>query len=217
MTFNGRNIESKVVGRYKDQSNLGTSGKYGYGLLIYDVSDLIYKGQNSLTIKKESGLTAVYPSTLITLYNTTNSNSLKNIIICNNADLLLNSYNLADRPVESVSTINVNLPENISNSTAYIFASSANNGDADLKINNQTYSNIWEQYSNTQHNGVFKVAHRDAECIGKHRTCGCRVSDRDALFPYRFGVVARESQLIDGDALLAAVCHGQSCAHSRRA
>ena len=157
LTFNGRNIESKVVGRYKDQSNLGTSGKYGYGLLIYDVSDLIYKGQNSLTIKKESGLTAVYPSTLITLYNTTNSNSLKNIIICNNADLLLNSYNLADRPVESVSTINVDLPENISNSTAYIFASSANNGDADLKINNQTYSNIWEQYSNTQHNGVFKI------------------------------------------------------------
>lgn len=156
LTFNGRNIESKVVGRYKDQSNLGTSGKYGYGLLIYDVSDLIYKGQNSLTLKKESGLTAVYPSTLITLYNSTGS-SLKNIIINNNADLLLNSYNLADRPVESVSTINIDLPENITNTTMYIFASSANNGDADLKINNKSYSNIWEQYSNTHHNGVFRV------------------------------------------------------------
>ncbi|WP_406535578.1 DUF3344 domain-containing protein [Methanobrevibacter sp.] len=154
LTFNGRNIKDNLVGRYKDQSNLGTSGKYGYGLLIYDVSDLLFNGQNSLTLKKASGLTSIYPSALITIYNTTESNTLKNIIISNNADLLYNSYNVANRSVQHNNLIEL---EPLEKTTLYVFAASANNGDADLKINNNTYSNIWKDYESTSHNGVFEI------------------------------------------------------------
>ncbi len=154
LTFNGRNIKDNLVGRYKDQSNLGTSGKYGYGLLIYDVSDLLFNGQNSLTLKKASGLTSIYPSALITIYNTTESNTLNNIIISNNADLLYNSYNVANRPVQYNNLIEL---EPLEKTTLYVFAASANNGDADLKINNNTYSNIWKDHESTSHNGVFEI------------------------------------------------------------
>ena len=157
LKFNGRNIENHLVGKYKDQSNLGSSGRYGYGLLIYDVSDLIYEGQNSLILKKDKGLTAIYPSALITLYNSTGSNALRHVVINNDADLLYNKYNLANRSVESNSAIEATIPENMTQSTVYIFAASANNGDADLKVNDNYYQNIWGNYSSTYHNGVFKI------------------------------------------------------------
>ena len=139
---------------------MGTSGRYGYGLMIYDVSDLIYEGQNSLTLKKESGLTAFYPSTLITLYNTTKSNNVKQVFIKNEADLLYNNYNLANRIISSNDLINIDLT-NVTNSTLYVFAASANNGDSDLKVNDNYYSNIWENYSSTNHNGMFKIDSTD--------------------------------------------------------
>lgn len=157
LKFNGRAIENKLVGKYKDQSNLGSSARYAYGLLIYDVSDLIYEGQNSLILKKEKGLTAVYPSALITLYNSSRSNVLRHVVIDNDADLLYNSYNLANRPVQSNSAIDVELPENMTKSTMFIFAASANSGDSDLKVNNNYYYNIWENHSSTSHYGVFKI------------------------------------------------------------
>ena len=157
LRFNGRDISNKLVGKYKDQSNLGTSGTYGYGLLIYDVSGLIYEGQNSLILKKEKGLTAIYSSALITLYNTTNSNVLKHVIINNEADLLYNNYNLANRSIQSTSLININIPANMTKSTTYIFASTANIGDCDLKFNDKYYSDIWGAYSSTNHNGVLKI------------------------------------------------------------
>lgn len=156
LTFNGRSIADKIVGKYKDQSNLGTSGRYGYGLLIYNVSDLIYEGQNSLTLKKESGLTAVYPATLITLYNTSASNREKHVIIKNDADLLYNNYNLAKRSVISNDLITIDLT-NVSKSTLYIFAASANSEDSDLKVNEYYFKNIWENHSSTNHNGVFTI------------------------------------------------------------
>lgn len=156
LKFNGRSINEKIIGKYKDQSNLGTSGRFGYGLMIYDVSDLVYEGQNSLTLKKESGLTAVYPSALITTYNITGSNIIKQIFIKNDADLLYNEYNLANRSVLSNDMINLNLTK-VNKSTLYIFAASANNGDSDLKVNDNYYPNIWENYSSSNHNGMFKI------------------------------------------------------------
>ena len=161
LKFNGRDIENRIVGKYKDQSNLGFSGKYGYGLLIYDVSDLIYEGQNSLILKKEKGLTAIYPSALITLYNSTSSNAIRHVIINNDADLLFNSYNLANRSVQSNSLIEISIPEKMTKSTMYIFAASANAGDSDLKVNDNYYQNIWENYQDTHHNGVFKIDSTD--------------------------------------------------------
>ena len=157
LKFNGRDIENKLVGKYRDQSNLGSSARYGYGLLIYDVSSLICEGQNSLVLKKDKGLTAVYPSALITLYNSTDSGVLRHVIIRNDADLLYNSYNTANRPVQSDSLIELSIPADMSKSTTYIFAASANNGESDLKVNDNYYRDIWQNYSSTSHNGVFRI------------------------------------------------------------
>jgi hypothetical protein len=40
LIFNNKNINNRIVGKYRDQSNLG-GNTYGYGVLIYDVSDII--------------------------------------------------------------------------------------------------------------------------------------------------------------------------------
>ena len=85
-TFN--NVTVAPVAHYRDQSNLGNSGVYGYGLFVYDVTGLIGDGENKFVLNKESGKTAVYPSALIYMYNTTGSNILKTIYMANGADLL---------------------------------------------------------------------------------------------------------------------------------
>ena len=41
-TFNGNAITP--VASYRDQSNMGTYGRYGYGLIVYDVTGLLNKG-----------------------------------------------------------------------------------------------------------------------------------------------------------------------------
>ena len=53
VTFNGKTMTPKA--HYRDQSNLGKYGDYGYGLFVYDVSDLIKEGNNTLVLNKESG------------------------------------------------------------------------------------------------------------------------------------------------------------------
>jgi hypothetical protein len=78
------------------------------------------------------------------------------VFIKNGADLLYNNYNLANRSIYSNDLISIDLT-NVTKSTLYIFAASANNGDSDLKVNDNYYSNIWENYSSTNHNGVFKI------------------------------------------------------------
>lgn len=67
VTFNNKIITP--IAHYRDQSNLGAYGKHGYGLAVYNVTDLINKGLNTFTLNKTSGLTAVYPSSLLLLTN----------------------------------------------------------------------------------------------------------------------------------------------------
>ena len=146
VTFNGAAIVP--VAWYRDQSNLGGYGMYGYGVLVYDVTDLIKSGENSFVlIKKYADTPAVYPSVLMYMYNTTGSAVIKNVYISNGADLLAGtSNNVAKRPVKADSTIDVKIADT---AQLYIFAASAQNGEGSIVFNGQTYENVWNGTGST--------------------------------------------------------------------
>ena len=140
VTFNTVNIVP--VGFYRDQGNLGSYAKYGYGLLVYDVTNLIKNGANTFVLNKKDEYPAVHPSTLVYLYNTTGSSVIKEVYISNGADLLENSYNLADRPVKIDSIINVN-SNLVDSAKLYVFAADAESGDSNIIFNDNVYKNVW--------------------------------------------------------------------------
>ncbi|WP_297979359.1 DUF3344 domain-containing protein, partial [uncultured Methanobrevibacter sp.] len=146
-TFNGASLSP--VASYRDQSNLGTYGKYGYGLVIYDVADLIKAGENSFVLNKEDGMTAVYPSTLVALYNVTESDTLTTVYMYNGADLLSNANNFNGRLVASNSVLDVEDIFDIENAELYIFAASAQTGEANLIINDEEFTNVWNGSANS--------------------------------------------------------------------
>ena len=152
-TFNGVSVAPKA--HYRDQSNLGTYGKYRYGLFLYDVSDLIAEGNNTLIINKPSGLTAVYPSTLIYFTNNDNSNLLTTIFIGNGVDLLsASSYNKAERVVKTDLTLEIDSAVNqFEKADMLIFAASAQSGEGNLIFNGEVAENVWNGSSNSI--GVF--------------------------------------------------------------
>ncbi len=131
------------VGFYRDQSNLGNYAKYGYGLLVYDVTDLIKNGENTFILNKKDEYPAVHPSTLIYLYNTTGSSEVKEVYISNGVDLLENSYNLANRTVKSDLTVNLN-SNLVKDATLYVFAAGAQKGEGDIVFNGVPHSNVWD-------------------------------------------------------------------------
>lgn len=146
-TFNGVNITPRF--HFRDQSNLGSSGKYGYGLFIYDVSDLIKVGDNSFVLKKNN-LTAVYPSNLIYFYNTTNSDTITTVYLANGVDLLYASkYNEAGRTVSTSSSLVGVDTSYLTAAELYVFAASANSGDGDIIFNGVKKNNVWNGTSNS--------------------------------------------------------------------
>lgn len=146
-TFNGFKVTP--VAFYRDQGNLGNYGKYGYGVLVYDVSDLINKsGDNSFNLTKLANTPAVYPSALVYMYNTTGSKVIKEVYITEGADLLANSNNNAKRPVHADSIIDVDLKDS-ENAELYIFAASAQSGEGNIIFNGESYENVWNGASST--------------------------------------------------------------------
>ena len=154
MTFNGANISDKILGKYRDKTNLGTSdyGKKYYGVLIYDVSGLIKDGNNTLVLIKANGTNvAVYPTILIGLYNTTNSAVQSDIYILNGADQLTkSSYNKAGRLVNVTNKIDLDAGK-MQNAYWYVFESGGTSGRGDLIFNDEVYSNVW---TGTDYNAV---------------------------------------------------------------
>ena len=144
-TFNGEKIVPVSI--YRDQANLGGYGKYGYGVLVYDVTGLVNKsGSNTLFLSRAAKYPAIYPSILVYMYNVTGSNIIKEIYINNGADLLGNSTssykNYAKRPAKADSTFNVNTKV-ITGATLYVLAANAVSGYGDLIFNGETHKNIW--------------------------------------------------------------------------
>ena len=146
-TFNG--VKVTPVAFYRDQGNLGNYGRYGYGVLVYDVTGLITKtGSNTLVLNKTAKTPAVYPSALVYMYNTTGSAVIKNVYIANGADLLAGtSNNVAKRPVHADSVIDV---ANVADTAKlYIFAASAQDGEGNIVFNGVSYDNVWKGTSST--------------------------------------------------------------------
>ena len=149
--FNGWNItfNSQAVtpiANYRDQSNLGTYGKYGYGLIVYDVADLLTAGENVLVLNKSEGGCAVYPPTLLVLTENNESETFKLVYIAEDADLLSKQVNLETGSYTFMDDIETS---DLINSTLYVFAASGQKGEGNLIVNNNTCEDIWNGTSNS--------------------------------------------------------------------
>ena len=144
VTFNGATISP--IAWYRDQGNLGNYGKYGYGVLIYDVTGLAANGENSFVLKKNYATPAVYPSAFVYMYNTTGSEVIKNVYVTNGADLLSSSNNVAGRIVQANSNIDVAVADY---ATLYVFAAGAQSGEGNIVFNGDVYENVWSGTSST--------------------------------------------------------------------
>ena len=109
-----------------------------------DLSFMMY-----LVLEKESNKTAVYPSTLVALYNVPQSETVKTIYMYNGADLLSNANNFLGRVVASNNVLGIDSIENIVGSSLYVFAASAQSGEGNLIVNDLTYFDVWTGSSNS--------------------------------------------------------------------
>lgn len=144
VTFNNKIITPIV--HYRDQSNLGAYGKHGYGLAVYNVTDLINKGLNTFTLNKTSGLTAVYPSSLLLLTNNENGVS-KTVYISEGADLLSKTNN-KNLDVGAYTKFNIDSTSMI-NSTLYVFAAGGQKNEGNIVFNGEIKSDVWNKTSNS--------------------------------------------------------------------
>ena len=98
LSFNGNIIENGNLSTgngslYRDWSNFGSYADYEYGLCVYNVTDKFNSSGNSLVINPYEGnkalysQVALYPSTLVVIYNNT-SESRKQIFINEECDEL---------------------------------------------------------------------------------------------------------------------------------
>ncbi len=142
-TFNGQTIAP--IASYRDQSNLGTTyAKYGYGLVVYDVTALVVDGLNTFELNKTAGLSAVYPSNLIVLTDKDDATTLKTVYIYEEADLLSKSYN---KNLDAGFNTSFNVVDG--NATLFVFAASAQSGEGNLYINGENYTDVWNGTSNS--------------------------------------------------------------------
>lgn len=143
------NVEVEPILLYRDQINFGSEADYGYGVLVYDVSQLIKAGSNSFALNKKSNIPFVYPSTLIYMYNTTGSKTVKDIYISNGADLLsFTDFNELNREVRTNSEFNVNSTGKV-NAKLYIFAAGAQKGEGNVIFNSRLIEDVWNGNSNS--------------------------------------------------------------------
>ena len=142
-TFNGQTIAP--IASYRDQSNLGTTyAKYGYGLVVYDVTAFVVDGLNTFELNKTAGNSAVYPSNLIVLTDKDDATTLKTVYIYEEADLLSKSYN---KNLDAGFNTSFNVVDG--NATLFVFAASAQSGEGNLYINGENYTDVWNGTSNS--------------------------------------------------------------------
>jgi len=143
--FNGESI--LPIASYRDQSNLGKYGKYGYGLVVYDVTGEVVNGENTFQLGKTNGNVAVYPSSLIVMIDNPSSTP-KAVYILEEADLLSKDYNKNMDASYKSSFDNLDKVAD-GKATLYVFAAAAQAGEGSLKINGETYADVWTGTSQT--------------------------------------------------------------------
>jgi hypothetical protein len=134
--FNGQTIVP--IANYRDQSNLGKYGAYGYGMVVYDVTEAVVDGDNTFALQKTAGNVAVYPSSLIVMVDNSSSNP-KNVYIAEEADLLSAQYNQHTDAIYNSSFKNVAEGD----ATLYVFAANGQAGEGDIIIKDKTYEDVW--------------------------------------------------------------------------
>nr|WP_295161912.1 DUF3344 domain-containing protein [uncultured Methanobrevibacter sp.] len=145
---NFNNVTLTPFAFYRDQSNLGSYGKYGYGVLVYDVSELILNGNNTFELSKINPTPTIYPSTLIYAYDDADSKFIYHAYIVNGADLLANSNNNAGRVAAANSKIDV-ISKDVTDAALYVFASGAQSGEGNIIVNGKLAENVWNGTSKT--------------------------------------------------------------------
>ena len=167
LTFNENEITNDYIAWDTDQGNLGYYGSYRYGILVFDVSDYFVNGENTFNITK-TGNCALYPSTLVLLYNSTGSKTIKDVYFTDICDVLYNYYNPGYTNLTNVyapyNNINVT---NLQEAHWYVFAGSASgSGDGDLSFNGKRFNGIWSPYSSD--NTCFAYDANVSDVIGKN-------------------------------------------------
>ena len=140
ITFNNNIITP--IAYYRDKSNLGTYANYGYGLIVYNVTDYIKTGENKLVLDKNADGCAVYPSTLILLTNNNESRTYKLVYIAENADLLSKPANIESGSYSFMDDVEF---DNFVNSTLYVFAAGGQSGEGNIIVNDAIFNNVWNR------------------------------------------------------------------------
>ena len=141
-SFNDNTIAP--IADYRDCGNLGRYARYGYGLVVYDVTDYVANGNNTFALEKSAGQVGVYPSSMIVLVENPSATS-KAVYIVEEADMLSSQYN------KNVDAVYPTSFEGITGDKAklYVFAASAQAGEGDLIIDDTIHSDIWSGTSNS--------------------------------------------------------------------
>ena len=146
VTFN--DVAITPIASYRDQGNLGNYGKKGYGLVVYNVAELVKSGDNIVTLSKVAKNSAVYPSSLVVLTNANETANVKSVYIAENADLLANSY--SKNLTVGAKTLFENVdPNAVVNATLYVFAASGQKGEGNIIFNDNVSSDVWSGSSNS--------------------------------------------------------------------
>ncbi len=144
-TFNGTAIAP--IADYRDQMNLGTYGGYGYGLVVYDVTDLVAEGDNTFALEKTAGNASVYPSQLTVMVNRDDPDAdLKHVYIYEEADLLSKTYNQNTEASFTSKFEDVAVGDH---AKLYVFAAGAQAGEGNMEINGSLYEDVWWGTSNS--------------------------------------------------------------------
>ena len=136
-TFNEQTITP--IANYRDQTNLGTYGAYGYGLVVYDVTSKVVDGDNTFALQKTAGNSAVYPSSLIVMVKNPSADP-QVVYIAEEADILSKQYNQHKDAIYHSSFEDVVKGD----ATLCVFAAGAQAGEGNIIINDKTTENIWD-------------------------------------------------------------------------
>ncbi|WP_295590616.1 DUF3344 domain-containing protein [uncultured Methanobrevibacter sp.] len=148
LTFNDAEITNDYMSFETDQGNLGYYGSYQYGLVVFDVSAYFIDGENTFEIAK-TGNCALYPSTLMVLYDLPGSTQTKDVYFTDICDVLYGYYNegYSGKTNVFVPYEDIDLTD-MADATWYVFAGSASgNLDGDLSFNGKEFNRIWSSYS----------------------------------------------------------------------
>ena len=148
LEFNNHNILDEYISHEMDRGNLGTWGAYNYGLLVFDVTDYYNVNANNSFVINKTKYCALYPSTLYVLYNSTNSDTIKDIYFSDVCDVFYPLYN--QRGYDDLLKFVVNFNDidltNLHEANWYIFTGSSSLNNK-LSFNNVTISDPFVNYS----------------------------------------------------------------------